>query len=64
VAYLRRIVSCPDVHLLRYINRRNIPICEAFFPNMKLVTLDTGHWVQAEKPNEFVQEVEKWLKEN
>ncbi|KDN53358.1 alpha/beta-hydrolase [Tilletiaria anomala UBC 951] len=48
----------------KYVNRRNIPICEAFFPNMKLVTLETGHWVQAEKPNEFMHEVEKVLKES
>ena len=27
-----------------YINRHNIPIFEQFFPKMKLVTLDTGHW--------------------
>ena len=28
----------------KYINRHNIPIFEQYFPNMKLVTLDTGHW--------------------
>ncbi len=46
----------------RYINSRNIPICKAYFPNSSVVTLDTGHWVQAEKPNEFVLEIEKFLK--
>mgnify|MGYP001590748766 CR=1 FL=1 len=28
----------------KYINRRNIPLIEEFFPNMKLITLDAGHW--------------------
>lgn len=32
-----------------------------FFPNSVMVTLNTGHWVQAEKPEEFVQTVRKFL---
>jgi pimeloyl-ACP methyl ester carboxylesterase len=31
------------------------------FPNSSLITMDTGHWVQAEKPQEFVQIVTQWL---
>jgi esterase len=31
------------------------------FPDSKLETLDAGHWVQAEKPKEFVQVVTEWL---
>jgi esterase len=31
------------------------------FPSAKLETMDTGHWVQAEKPQEFVALVVKWL---
>jgi esterase len=31
------------------------------FPLAKLETMDTGHWVQAEKPQEFVGLVIKWL---
>lgn len=31
------------------------------FPNSTLVTMDTGHWVQAEKPVEFVKVVEDFL---
>jgi esterase len=31
------------------------------FPQAVLHTLDTGHWVQAEKPQEFVEVVENWL---
>jgi len=37
----------------KYINKNNIPIAKEFFPIMSLETLDTGHWVHAEKPNEF-----------
>ncbi|KAF4613843.1 hypothetical protein D9613_008090 [Agrocybe pediades] len=36
-----------------YINRKNIPALNAFFPNVRLEELDTGHWVHAEKPTEF-----------
>lgn len=31
------------------------------FPHARLETLDTGHWVQAEKPQEFVEVVTRWL---
>jgi pimeloyl-ACP methyl ester carboxylesterase len=31
------------------------------FPKAQLETMDTGHWVQAEKPQEFVEIVMKWL---
>ena len=31
------------------------------FPSAIIETLDTGHWVQAEKPQEFVQTVLKFL---
>jgi pimeloyl-ACP methyl ester carboxylesterase len=31
------------------------------FPNSKLETMDTGHWVQAEKPQEFCDIVTRWL---
>ena len=34
---------------------------QEIFPMAKLETLDTGHWVQAEKPKEFVQLVTTWL---
>ncbi|WWC68827.1 uncharacterized protein I206_102762 [Kwoniella pini CBS 10737] len=45
----------------KYINRKNLPIAEAFFPKMKLETLETGHWVHAEKPNETVELVKKFV---
>ena len=31
------------------------------FPLAKLETMETGHWVQAEKPQEFVNVVTRWL---
>jgi esterase len=31
------------------------------FPRAELETMDTGHWVQAEKPQEFADVVMKWL---
>jgi pimeloyl-ACP methyl ester carboxylesterase len=31
------------------------------FPAAELKTLDTGHWVQAEKPQEFAETVVQWL---
>jgi esterase len=31
------------------------------FPMAKLETMDTGHWVQAEKPQEFADVVSRWL---
>lgn len=32
-----------------------------YFPNYKLVEMETGHWVQAEKPKEFVEVVLSFL---
>ncbi|ORY73634.1 Alpha/Beta hydrolase protein [Leucosporidium creatinivorum] len=46
----------------KYINRRNIPSLEGFFPNMQLKTLETGHWVHAEKPKEFADDVVEFCK--
>jgi len=43
----------------KYINSRNIPVCEAFFPNATIETLDAGHWVHSEKPLEVVEIVAK-----
>src|SRR5690606_28519617 len=31
-----------------------------YFPNTTWVTLETGHWVQAEKPTEFAEAVMKF----
>ncbi|KZS92047.1 alpha/beta-hydrolase [Sistotremastrum niveocremeum HHB9708] len=37
-----------------YVNRHNIPTAEAFFSDLKVQALDTGHWVHAEEPRGFV----------
>jgi len=34
---------------------------QAYFPNARWLTLDTGHWVQAEKPKEFAAAVLQFL---
>jgi esterase len=47
----------------RYVNDEDMARIKEIFPNVKLETLDTGHWVQAEKPQEFVDVVMKWLGE-
>ncbi|GAA5870961.1 hypothetical protein JCM8547_000042 [Rhodosporidiobolus lusitaniae] len=47
----------------KYINSKNIPLIKQFFPNSELVTLETGHWVHAEKPKEFVELLDKFLKQ-
>ncbi|MBW0541271.1 hypothetical protein O181_080986 [Austropuccinia psidii MF-1] len=46
----------------KYINRHNMPVIEAFFTNHQLVTLDTGHWVHAEKPKEFIETITQFMK--
>ncbi|GAA5841078.1 hypothetical protein JCM3766R1_006659 [Sporobolomyces carnicolor] len=47
----------------KYINSKNIPIIQQFFPNSRLETLDAGHWVHAEKPKEFVELLDGFLSE-
>jgi pimeloyl-ACP methyl ester carboxylesterase len=32
-----------------------------FVPNAEVVTLDCGHWIQQEKPEETNQAILKWL---
>jgi len=36
-------------------------VIKKYFPNFSLVEMETGHWVQAEKPKEFVEEVLRFL---
>ena len=31
-------------------------------PNVEVVNLDCGHWIQQEKPEETTQAILKWLK--
>ncbi|MBS1951554.1 MAG: hypothetical protein OJF59_001226 [Cytophagales bacterium] len=39
-------------------------LIKKIFPSVRFVTLDTGHWVQAEKPQEFLQVVLQFLDGN
>ncbi|GAA6059669.1 hypothetical protein JCM10212_000056 [Sporobolomyces blumeae] len=47
----------------KYINKRNIPVISQFFPNSRIETLEAGHWVHAEKPKEFVELLDGFLRE-
>jgi pimeloyl-ACP methyl ester carboxylesterase len=44
-----------------YIESADIDHIKSFFPNAQLVTIDTGHWVQAEKPKEFVEAINNFI---
>lgn len=45
-----------------YITDKDLPDIEQRFPNYKLVTIPgSGHWIHAEKPNEFFEEVMKFI---
>jgi pimeloyl-ACP methyl ester carboxylesterase len=46
----------------KYVRHEDMTRIKEIFPTATLETLDTGHWVQAEKPQEFVDVVMKWLK--
>jgi pimeloyl-ACP methyl ester carboxylesterase len=45
----------------KYVRDQDMTRINEVFPHATLETLDTGHWVQAEKPKEFVDLVVKWL---
>ena len=40
------------------------PKIQKLFPNAELVFLDAGHWVHAEKPEEFMQTVLNFINQN
>jgi pimeloyl-ACP methyl ester carboxylesterase len=44
-----------------YIEDGDMDYIHSIFPKAQMVALDTGHWVQAEKPNEFTEEVNKFI---
>jgi esterase len=48
----------------KYVNDQDMTRITKVFPQAELKTLDTGHWVQAEKPQEFVETVTNWLDKN
>jgi esterase len=45
----------------KYVRDEDMTRIKEIFPKAILETLDTGHWVQAEKPKEFVDLLLKWL---
>lgn len=44
-----------------YVRDSDLDRIKEVFPQATLETMETGHWVQAEKPQEFVDLVMKWL---
>ena len=48
----------------KYVEDADMVRIREIFPKAELETLDTGHWVQAEKPKEFVELVSKWMEKN
>ncbi len=45
----------------RYVPDSDWTRIKEIFPQAELETMETGHWVQAEKPQEFVDIVTRWL---
>ena len=45
-----------------YIREKDISEIEKRFPNYKLETIDAGHWLHAEKPNEFFEAIINFIK--
>ncbi|KAJ2079671.1 hypothetical protein H4R24_003613 [Coemansia sp. RSA 988] len=44
-----------------YVKPESYPAMKRYFPNYELCTFDTGHWVHAEMPREFMQLVEDFI---
>lgn len=44
-----------------YVKDEDADRIHAVFPDAEIATFDTGHWVPAEKPKEFVQKVKEWI---
>jgi pimeloyl-ACP methyl ester carboxylesterase len=45
----------------RYVKDEDRARIKELFPQSTMITMDTGHWVQAEKPQEFVEVVKNFL---
>lgn len=45
-----------------YVLDTDIPHIREVFPLVEVQTMETGHWAQAEKPQEFVDIVSDWLR--
>ncbi|KAI9205941.1 Alpha/Beta hydrolase protein [Polychytrium aggregatum] len=46
----------------RYVSPQSHPAIQKFFPKATITYMDTGHWIHAEKPEEFMQHVTNFLK--
>jgi pimeloyl-ACP methyl ester carboxylesterase len=47
----------------KYVSDSDWNIISEIFPAAELETMDTGHWIQAEKPQEFSEKIMHWLSE-
>ncbi len=46
-----------------YITKKDFKPIKTIFPNSQILTLDSGHWVHAEKPTEFLEILSSFLLE-
>ncbi|KAF9578396.1 hypothetical protein BGW38_005812 [Lunasporangiospora selenospora] len=46
-----------------YVREKELDLIKSFFPNARVEGLDTGHWVHAEKPDEFLRLVTAFASE-
>lgn len=44
-----------------YVSDEDLKIARAVFPNLEVQTMDTGHWLHAERPEEFVKILRDFL---
>ena len=44
-----------------YITKNDFEAIKTIFPHAEIKTMDTGHWVHAENPTEFIQQVSSFL---
>ena len=44
-----------------YITKNDFESIKKIFPNSEIKTMNTGHWVHAENPNEFLQILSSFL---
>ena len=48
----------------RYYKQGDEELIKEIFPNAEFATIDSGHWVQAERPTEFLEAVLRFIKNN
>jgi pimeloyl-ACP methyl ester carboxylesterase len=47
----------------KYVADETIPLIGRFFPRFQIKDVDAGHWVQAEKPEEFKEILETFIRD-